>query len=1081
MARQIGDYTLVRELGRGGMGRVHLAWQQSLGREVAVKEVGGLAGSRDAAVRFVREAQVAGSLSHPNIVTVHEYFEFDGVAYIAMEYAAGGSLRPYLAELELAAFAFVMEGILAGLAHAQTAGVVHRDLKPENVMVTRDGAVKIGDFGLAKAGEMAGGESFQTGSGAIIGTPRYMAPEQILSQAVSIRADLYSLGVIAYEQLVGWLPFDGLDSPTAILMCQLNEEIPPATDVRPGIDPELSRWLDQLLVKDPGRRIGDPSEAWEQLEEIVLDLLGARWRRTGRLNARSLEDQPPSTAAGTSVHSIVTGSTPVARPLPGPPLTDSDHSRKLDSVRRAAVTAGRANLPAQPTSFVGREHELNDLRVLTAEARILTLAGSGGVGKTRLAVRLGSELLDELADGVWFVDLAPITDPELVGATVAAVLRAAEQPGRSTVETIAAAISDRQLLVILDNCEQILEPAAQLAAELIDACPRLSVIATSRVPLHLAGEQVYRVPTLTTPEETDAPESIRRSAAVRLFVDRARHQRPDFEISHADAQLLARICRRLDGIPLAIELAAVRLRSLSLSELDARLDHQLRLLKSADRRTLPRQRTLHALIDWSFQLLAPAEQRALARMSVFAASGFDLTAAEVVCGGMPPDIDPEVFDLVDSLVDKSLLQVHDHAGRSRYRLLETVRDYAGDHLGEDPDTQAATLIGHRNYYAWFAEASWHLRNGPEAPAAWTALEADHDNFRLALGHCLDDPDPRPGLRLCQYLGPFWSDRGHAREALTMFARHLDRAESQRPLVERGYVLEARSVVAYDHMADLAASETAAREALEIGRACEDTPLIVRAGSTLAAALQRTGRHDAAVSLIDEMVQLAESAPDHGYLLPSALNIRALIQSYSDEDPRGTLERVLALAQEHGDVFYMRMALHNLCDSELRWGSTEKARAYGEQALELTERIGSPYGEMWSLLNLGLVYCRNRDLRRARGLFTRALTIAGQAGSPLAIAGSVLGIALTTLDPETAGTLHGLAAALADDTWSDFGAVENELREAHEAQLRAELGDDRYNLVVQAGRRLSHHDALDIAGDDGDSRRSGTGDADATIV
>ena len=1080
MSRQIGDYTLVRELGRGGMGRVHLAWQRSLGREVAVKEVGGLAGSRDAAVRFVREAQVAGSLSHPNIVTVHEYFEFDSSAYIAMEYAPGGSLRPYLAELELPAFAFVMEGILAGLAHADAAGVVHRDLKPENVMVTRDGAAKIGDFGLAKAGELARGGSSQTGSGAIIGTPRYMAPEQILSQAVTIRADLYSLGLIAYEQLVGWLPFDGLDSPTAILMCHLNDEIPPATDIRPEIDPDLSRWLDQLLVKDPGRRIGDPGEAWEQLEEIVLDLLGPRWRRTGRLNARSVEDQPPVAVVGTSAHSIVTGSTPVARPLPGPPLTHSDHSRKLDSVRWAAVSAGLTNLPAQPTSFVGREHELTDLRALAADARALTLAGAGGVGKTRLAVRLGLELLDEHSDGVWFVDLAPITDPDLVGATVAAVLHIAEQPGRSTARTIAAAVSDRQLLVILDNCEHILEPAAQLARELIDACPRLSVVATSREPLHLAGEQVYRVPTLTIPEETDAPDSIRRSAAVRLFVDRARHQRLDFEISDADAQLLARICRRLDGIPLAIELAAVRLRSLSLSELDGRLDRRLRLLKSVDRRTLPRQQTLHALIDWSFQLLGPGEQRALARMSVFAASGFDLTAAEAVCADMPSsDADAEVFDLVDSLVDKSLLQVYDHVGASRYRLLETVRDYAAGQLGEDPDTQTATLVGHRNYYSRFAKASWQLRNGLEAPAAWTALEADHDNFRLALGHCLDDPDPRPGLRLCQYLAPFWADRGYVREALTMFARHLDRPESQRPLVERGYVLEARSVVAYDHMGDLAATETAAREALEIGRACADTPLTVRAGSTLAAALQRTGRHDAAVSLIDEMVALAESAPDHGYLLTSSLNIRALIQTYSDEDPRGTLEQVLALAEEQGDVFYMRLALHNLCDTELRWGSTEKAREYGERNLTLTGRIGSPNGEMWGLLNLGLVYCRDGDLRRARELFTRALTMADQAGSPLALAGSVLGIALATSDPETACTLHGLAAALADDTWSDFGAVENGLREVHEAHLRAELGDDRYELTAQAGRRLSPHDVLSVATDR--SRTSAASDADVTIA
>jgi serine/threonine protein kinase len=366
--RRVGHYEIIREIGRGGMARVHLARQLTLGREVALKELNGLGvDSPELAARFLRESQLAGSLSHPNIVVVHEYFEVDTVPYIAMEYVPRGSLRSFMDTLDLPAFAGVMEGVLAGLAHAAGRAVVHRDLKPENIMVGEEGRAKIADFGIAKATEITGtSSSFATNTGVIVGTPRYMAPEQIMGKEIGIWTDLYSLGVVAYEFTTGRVPFDDSEVPTAILMRHLNEEIPPPIALNPSIDPELSAWVRWLLEKDPADRARDPLEAWDRLEDIVLRLCGPRWRRTARLSATSggaagapLTPAPfESPSPVNDVQTVLTGSHPVAAPITGdeptprrpetapaptPGSPSADHSRRrrglIGSVLGALVAA----------------------------------------------------------------------------------------------------------------------------------------------------------------------------------------------------------------------------------------------------------------------------------------------------------------------------------------------------------------------------------------------------------------------------------------------------------------------------------------------------------------------------------------------------------------------------------------------------------------------------------------------------------------------------------------------------------------------------------------------------------------------
>ncbi|HKR97947.1 MAG TPA: BTAD domain-containing putative transcriptional regulator, partial [Candidatus Dormibacteraeota bacterium] len=436
------------------------------------------------------------------------------------------------------------------------------------------------------------------------------------------------------------------------------------------------------------------------------------------------------------------------------------------------------NLPAHVSSFVGRERQLSELRQLLSRARVITLTGVGGVGKTRLALQLAASTLDRSRDGAWFVDLAPLTDATLVAAKLAGVLGVPEQPGRSVPQSLIAACRDRQLLVVLDNCEHVIAEAADVADQLVRGCPLMIILATSREPLAIDGEHLYRVPSLFVPPVRADPEALLASDAVRLFADRARQQRSDFSVDRDNASAVARLCRRLDGIPLAIELAAARLRTLPLEEIDNRLQQRFRLLTGGRRVTPPRQQTLQALIDWSYDLLAPEEQETLERLSVFA-GGFDLHSAEEVAGA-GSDSPDGVCDRLAALVDKSLLQA-DEAGSVRYRLLDTVRDYATAKLLARGQT-AADEVGaaHRDHYLALAEtAAPHLIG--HGQIEWLdRLQLEFDNLRAAISYSARDPDPSAGLRLGRALCYFWLYREPRAEGAIALSAALDRPDAQEP-------------------------------------------------------------------------------------------------------------------------------------------------------------------------------------------------------------------------------------------------------------------------------------------------------------
>ena len=428
------------------------------------------------------------------------------------------------------------------------------------------------------------------------------------------------------------------------------------------------------------------------------------------------------------------------------------------------------NLPYQLTSFVGREQEIGQLEELVTANRLVTLTGAGGAGKTRLAIEVASRLTDAFPDGVWLVELAALSDPRLVPKAVAQTLALNEQPSRPLIETLSDYLASRKLLLVLDNVEHLLEACVHLVDEIVRRSPDTAVLVTSRERLGLTGELTYRVPSLTVPgtNEPLAPETVSSYEGVRLFVDRAKLLRPDFDVTTENKTAVASICARLDGMPLAIELAAPRLRSMSVEELSQRLDQRFALLTDSSRTALPRHRTLRSMIDWSYDLLTDVEQAMLRRVAVFA-GGWTLTAAEDVFSGDGIERS-NTIDLLTSLVDKNLVGIEEHDGTTRYRILETIRQYALDRLREAGE-EAQWRNRHFACFLAFVEASFEPLRGPQQRQWFDRIGSELDNIRAALTWAIEQKLP-DALRMAPEHFLSWVRRTHAphREVREMLSR-----------------------------------------------------------------------------------------------------------------------------------------------------------------------------------------------------------------------------------------------------------------------------------------------------------------------
>ena len=556
---------------------------------------------------------------------------------------------------------------------------------------------------------------------------------------------------------------------------------------------------------------------------------------------------------------------------------------------RARDAGGSAHIPARLTSFVGRRTEMAELGQLIAENRLVTLTGAGGAGKTRLAVEVAAKSAPEFPDGAWYVDLAPITNPLVVPVTVARTFGLPDQPGHSTMETVVRFIGEKTMLVLLDNCEHLLDASGQLIVDLLDACPRLTVLATSREPIGVAGEWTWRVPSLSLADE-----------AIELFTDRARHVRPEFRVGEDDTALVGEICRRLDGMPLAIELAAARVRALSLAQIVDSLHDRFRLLTGGARTAVRRQQTLRASVDWSHALLTEPERVLFRRLAVFA-GGCDLDAAQAV-GAATAAESYQLLDQLSLLVDKSLVVAEENSGGTmRYRLLETVRQYALDKLGESGEADEVRTR-HRDYYTnAAARLEPEVQSGGEQMLAWA--DAEIDNLRAAFAWSRENGDDETALRLVSSLQPYWMARSRMREGLAGFDAVLT---DQRP-AEIAPEVWVRAVADHSALAGFAAMPASldrAQQARDTARELDDRLLLARALS--GCGMLTIYNSEVAQSYFAEAMDLVRATGDR-WSLCQLLGYQATALLYAGEPAgaRVAAEEGRDIADALGDRFFSR--------------------------------------------------------------------------------------------------------------------------------------------------------------------------------
>ncbi|MEV1177118.1 LuxR C-terminal-related transcriptional regulator [Nonomuraea sp. NPDC049784] len=677
-------------------------------------------------------------------------------------------------------------------------------------------------------------------------------------------------------------------------------------------------------------------------------------------------------------------------------------------------------LPSELNSFVGRRHEIAEVKRLLSEARLVTLVGVGGVGKTRLALRAGYDLRRSFHDGVWLVELAALESPELLLQTVTESLEIQDRSVRPSIEVLIDHLHDKHLLLILDNCEHLLEHCARMAETLMRTVPGLRILATSRQSLGVVGEQTMPVPTLPMPDSNGSrpsTESLKQFDAIRLFAERAQAVLPGFEVTEANQEAVARICHRLDGIPLAIELAAVRLRAISVEQLLTRLDDRFRLLTMGARTAMPRQQTLRALIDWSYGLCTDQERLLWARLSVFS-GGLDLEAAEQVCSGdgILPD---EVVDLVVGLVGKSVLAREEHETTVRYRLLETIRQYGRERLRESGE-EAELKARHRDWCHDLVSRAQREWFGPHQVAWFMRLHTEHGNLRTALDYCLTTPgEAERGLAIATALRFYWIAAASLREGRTWLDRLLSAGAEPTPARAGALCLNARLAVLQSDFAP-------------------------------------------AAEMLDECHGLSTKLGDAGILAGAAYvsGLAALIQ----RDFTGAVTFLGAAVEGHreaGEDMGMVNALMYLATAHSLLGHFDQAEAQYKECLAVCEAREDHWFRSYTLWVYGIELWRQGDTAGAVEMEREAIRLKRPFDDRLGIALCIEALAWMAADgtAERAAVLFGAS----QESWRSFGApllsYLSGYHDASEARARERLGGRAFETGFRKGTELTSAEAI----------------------
>ena len=761
------------------------------------------------------------------------------------------------------------------------------------------------------------------------------------------------------------------------------------------------------------------------------------------------------------------------------------------------------NLPALLTTFIGRENEQTEILQLLRTHRLVTLTGSGGVGKTRMSLKVGGQVLDEYANGVWLAELAPLSDPELLPQTVASALGIVLQPTSSHTELLINFLRPKTALLILDNCEHLLDASAQLADMLLKHCPHLKLLATSREALGILGEIVYHMPSLGLPDIQQTLEKFREYESVRLFEERARLAQPDFNLTMENASSVAQICSRLDGIPLAIELAAARVNMFSTAQIAARLDDRFNLLTGGSRTALPRQQTLRASIDWSWNLLSDSERALLRRLTVFA-GGWTLKAAESVCSAAGDVESNQVSELMRQLVAKSLVIAHRQPGRERrFHLHETIRQYAQEKLAEAGE-QENIRSQHLNYFLDLSALAEPALHGPHQLEWYNSLTDERDNLRVALAHASGSDasmaDLEAGLSISAKLVDHWV-ASDLREGLRWSTELIQNPASQtfpqaraKALITQGYMLW--------HMQQFEAVRSIAEECLALFRSCGDQPgeydalILMGNVSQFAAGMeQRAEFHRQALALARSM----------GDVLRQAYALSML--GRDQRDPRGSreqMEEAVALFRKIGDWRFLAHTLGILGYTVLSNGDLESAQEFLDEAYEVNqqsnnsamefvltgkailcmlrgeygqarlllqkniddlEKMGNRMGVLWARARLGYVALLEGSVAEAQQILVDTIDNFHTDGNKNGLAFAVDKLAslyVQTDKPDVAARLIGWSDATRKKIGDPRPRLEQADLERDIATIKAKIGSSAFEVAYDSGSGMPLDDLVALA-------------------
>ncbi|RIK35326.1 MAG: hypothetical protein DCC55_30640 [Chloroflexi bacterium] len=886
-------YQIVRPIGRGGVGAVYQAIDQRLGHAVAIKEI--LYSDPLLRAAFEREARLLAALRHPALPKVTDHFVEEAGQFLVMEFIPGEDLaslllrqREPLAVDDVARWADQLLDVLTYL-HSQNPPVIHRDIKPHNLKLNEQREVILLDFGLAKG---APGQTHSERS--IAGyTLHYASPEQLRGEQTDPRSDLYALAAALYDLLSAVKPPDALRRLTATAAGQ-PDPLRPIDMLNPAVSSALATVIHQALALAPAARFADAAAM--------------------RLSLHA--------AIGGDTTQLVSPAAPVRSPFP------------------------TSNLPAQLTSFVGREAEVTTLEqlLLSEGLRLLTLTGAGGIGKTRLALELATRCQARFEDGVYFVSLALIRESHLVLPAIAQTLGVREAPNTTVLQSLQIHLQGKEMLLVLDNFEQVVA-AAPLVSELLMAAPRLKVLVTSREVLQIQGEQEFPVPVLTLPDlkHLPSPEDLAQVAAVKLFIQRAQAVKPGFHLDNSNAAAIAEICKRLDGLPLAIELAAASIKVFSAPAILTRLAERFELPHTGLRNAPDRQRTLRASISWSYDLLAEDEKALFRRLAVFTGS-FDLAAAEALCRGSER-LEPFVLAGIASLIDKSLLKPLESTGSEpRFTMLETIREFGLRALAEEGEAEAVR-DAHADYFFQLARKAQRHIWGADIAQWVNRLDLENDNLRTALNHYIAHQHGADrSLQLAGSLWRFWEIRGYIVEGRAWLERALER-RAEAPPSNRWLPLHGAGNLAADQ-GDYEVARRHYTESLHLLQTLlpdlEDP-----------AAIRSTQRG------------IANSLTNLGNI--------ALLQSECEQAVVFT-EEALAIHRQLNNPIGMAITINNLAKIKLCQSHYAQAEALSTESLALYRTLGDERGIGWNLQRLGTIARDRGDHEQASSLYQKSMLL-----------------------------------------------------------------------------------------------------------